>query len=198
MGKPVPPLQEFLDVVNAIYGLHCDCLHGLALVRKQIASSQEVLVRDNPGMTIDDLDRKHFLYGDGDPRSPNTKIRHKTTQGQFKARNAKGGQNEQLLGNLCLVLLYQYWEDFYRGLIADSVGMKKKDLLVPVMGDVHRLRRSIVHHGSIALPDVESCEVLKWFHADEAILIDEPKFRQMIDEIRLQVAEFAPGHLGPP
>lgn len=44
-----------------------------------------------------------------------------------------------------------------------------KKLAIPVLGDLRRLRKSIDHHNGIALPEVEKCEVYKWFNKDDAI-----------------------------
>ena len=63
---------------------------------------------------------------------------------------------------MSLISIYQYWEDYFRSKIANYLYLKdKSDLKSPIMGDVRRLRVSIIHHKGIALKDVERCEILK-------------------------------------
>jgi hypothetical protein len=51
------------------------------------------------------------------------------------------------------------------------------------MGDIRLLRRSIVHHGGIALRDVERCELLQWFKEGDLIYLDFDMFKTMVGHI---------------
>jgi hypothetical protein len=88
---------------------------------------------------------------------------------------------------MSLILIYQYWEDQFRPKIANELGINKKDLIEPIMGDLRRLRRSIIHHGGIALKDIEKCEILTWFKEGDVIFIDELKFKEIIKNIKLMI-----------
>ena len=97
--------------------------------------------------------------------------------------------NYRFLGNMALVGLYQYWEGQHRSNVAASVGLQKDDLKAPIMGDLRLLRISIIHHGGIALKDVERCEILKWFSEGDEIFLDEEKFKEIIFYVKSMLAD---------
>ena len=84
---------------------------------------------------------------------------------------------------MCLVDLYTYWEDHYRAQVAAALSMEKEAIRVPVFGDVRHIRQSIVHHRGIALPEVEKCQVLKWFQEGDRIAVSTSQFRQLAREV---------------
>ncbi|MCX6120975.1 MAG: hypothetical protein NTX44_05105 [Ignavibacteriales bacterium] len=184
-------IEQFLDVVHSIYGVYLDSIRGFYTVRKEFIEGQQKslsLFKDSPElMTIEHLDSIDFMYGKGNPNLPGSVILHRCTQGEYKQRNDKGGNNYKFIGNMCIVSIYQYWEDYYRSEIANSLGLKKEALLVTVMGDLRILRRSIVHHNGIALQDIDKCEVLKWFKYNNNIFIDELKMEEIVFHIQSQL-----------
>ena len=50
---------------------------------------------------------------------------HETTIGEYKRRNEDGGQNWVFLANVCLVGIYQYWEDHFRKEIASALAEER-------------------------------------------------------------------------
>ncbi len=55
------------------------------------------------------------------------------------------------LGRQWVVTIYSLWETSYRKRFAPDAGLlDEHELVVPVMGDLKRLRNDIVHHGGIA------------------------------------------------
>jgi hypothetical protein len=79
---------------------------------------------ENP--SVEYLDSLPFSYGKGDPNSPDAVVQHVTTQGTYKKRNAGNGENHRFIGNLCLISIFQFWEDYYRARIAKSLGPRKR------------------------------------------------------------------------
>jgi len=134
-----------------------------------------------------------MIYGKGDPNAPEATELHRCTQKEYKERNSENGLNFQFLGNMALVSLYQYREDYHRGQVATGLGIKKNELTAPIMGDLRLIRMSIIHHAGIALKDVEKCELLKWYKEGDLIFIDKSKFedviyhvKNMLNELRLK------------
>ena len=81
------------------------------------------------------------------------------------------------------MLIYQYWEDHYRGIIAECLGKQKNEIKVPLFGDLRDLRRSIIHNHGRAIPEVEHSEVLIWFKEGDPIQLTQDMFGQMVDEV---------------
>ena len=192
-------LEQFTKVVDSIYGVYLDSTQGLDLVRKRIDETQqttlEKLRSTHPDLaTIEYLDSAAMMYGKGDPSESDAVLLHRCTQAEFKSRNDGGGDNFRFMANVCLVALYQYWEDFFRGEIASSLGAAKNDITAPVMGDIRFLRQSIIHNGGIAIGEVERCLVLKWFNRGDVIYLDAEKFEKLVVEVKRFIQEFADSH----
>jgi hypothetical protein len=182
-------LEQFTNVVDSIYGVYLDSTQGFQLVRKQIDETQQKTI-EKFGATqpefanIEYLDRAAMLYGKGDPNEPDAVLLHRCTQAEFKARNEKGGNNFRFVANVCLVALYQYWEDFFREQIATSLGVAKNDIVSPVIGDIRYFRQSIIHNDGIAIREVEKCVVLKWFNRGDVLYLDPDKFETLVFEVK--------------
>ena len=177
-------IMEFRQNVHSILGVFLDGTMGLGLLRKHFDKVQREALRLVDDLDVSSLDATDFLYGKGDPNSPDAIILHKAKQADFKARIQQGSKNETFLGNMCLVMIYQYWEDHYRLKIAKALGMEDKDdLKCAIMGDVRHLRRSIIHNNGIAVPEVNNCELLKWFAPGDHIMIDQSNLEELVQHI---------------
>ena len=182
-------IDDFEKVVDYIYGVYLDATTGFRKVlegfKKSQTDSLAVLKETHPELaTIDYLDSVHMIYGKGNPNLPEAVELHRCTQKEYKERNSENGLNFRFLGNMALVSLYQYWEDFHRAQIADELGMEKTDLKAPIIGDLRLIRISIIHHAGIALKEIENCELLKWYKEGDEIFIDKAKFEDIIYQIQ--------------
>lgn len=184
--KALELLSEFYQAVDSIYGVYLHSTHGLCLLKKEYVATQRLTVKmlekTNPKLAnIEHLDTLPAMYGKGDPNKPGSVMLHTCSQGELKARNEEGGANHRFIANMCLVSIYQYWEDHYRKEIALALGQDKEDS--DIMGDIRRLRKSIIHHKGVALREVRNCKILKQFNEGDQIFIDKKMFEQIIYEI---------------
>ena len=101
----------------------------------------------------------------------------------FKARNAPDGENARLMANVCLVAIYQWWEERFRPNIAEFMSRDSKEIASPVMGDLRLIRISIIHGKGKAKPNIKNCQILQWFREGEEIAITQALFREMIIQI---------------
>jgi|SRR5271157_3085774 len=135
-----------------------------------------------------------MYFGKGNPNI-SLEILHFCTIAEWKARNAPGGANFKAIGNLCLILIYQYWEDHYRSKIARQLGITRNEIAINIMGDLRILRRSIIHHHAVAENDIEKCQIINWFKIGDEIFLTEEQFEIVIRHIRQGTEEFATQHL---
>jgi hypothetical protein len=182
-------LQEFMSIIDSIYGVYLDSTMGFHLIGSQqlVTQLQSVarLRETNPELASTEyLDSCAMIFGRGNPNNPDAVELHRCTQGEHKSRNEKGGKNYSFIANMCLASIYQYWEDHYREELATSVGKSKNEIMSPIMGDIRRLRVSIIHNNGIAISDIEKCEILMWFKHGEAITLDQHQFETVILEIK--------------
>ncbi len=174
---------EFLQKVYGIYGLYLDCTFGFSSIINLVNKAQKEICKNNK-VRIVDFNKKNFHYGRGKPDSKDSYVMHISEIGEVKERNKKEGENFKNIANLCLVLIYQYWENYYRERIANDIGLEKaKDLELDIFGDIKILRESIIHHGAIVLDKVKEFKMLKWFKEGDKIEIDSKKFERIIYHI---------------
>ena len=173
-------INGFRSAVDDVYGVFLDGTQGFGLVVRDYDRHRKQAMGMVPGTTAQDLDRSRFFYGVGAPGTPDAYPLHVCTQAEYRSRNDKDGKNHVVLANMCLVLVYQYWEDRYRKAIADELGIDKNELVLDIMGDLRILRNSIVHHDAVALGDVAKCRVLTGFAPGQPIKISKKKFEEIV------------------
>lgn len=188
------PINEFENILDNLYGVYLDSITGFKLVKQETINSQngtiDLFKPTNPSLAnIEYLDSLPFEYGEGHPEHSSLKL-HVCTQGERKQRNSESGDNFLFIGNMCLVSIYQYWQDEYRKKIAQKKRVSPEDLSSDIMGDIRWLRNSIIHHRGIAQKPVEKCKILKWFKEGDEIFIDYEKMKKLFGEIKLQLNEW--------
>ena len=92
-----------------------------------------------------------------------------------------------MIAHLCVTQIYQYWEDYYRGLFAQSLDVSKNDLALDIFGDLRLFRHSILHHRAIALPEIERCKILRWFKDGEEIILTEEQIQTIIYNVKTEL-----------
>jgi hypothetical protein len=182
-------LTAFDGVVDAIYGVYLDATMAFQRLTEQIAGyelqvRQLLEARDPQLADTYDIETMRFIHGKGKPDDPQAEVLHECTLQELKRRNSPSGTNYKFIGNMCLVSLYHFWEEYYRETIAESLGIEKDDVTSPVMGDIRHLRHSIIHHDAIAIDDVSKCQVLCWFKPGDDILLDKNLFRELVTKLK--------------
>ena len=181
-------LAEFRIAIGGVVALYHDSRVGYVLAEKRTLKVQQKmmgLMPDDQGAnSIEALNERSYIHGMGEAWGANSKVRHQSTQGEFKERNREGGANHYLIGNLCVVAIYQYWEDEFRNAIATELGVPREDLKSPVFGDLRLLRNAILHNRALGTHDLEKCQLFFWFKEGDAIAIDEEKFDELAEAIQ--------------
>ena len=188
-------MSEYWSTVDSIYGIYLDASQGFWAARQRHINEQKFTIRQlkrtSPERAnLEYLDNLQYLYGEGDPRSPDSVVLYKCSQGEFKTRNEKNGSNYRFMANMCLITIYHYWEDEYRKRIACALGKKKNQIVSDIMGDIKRLRNSVVHNNAFAKDSIEKYKILKWFNKGDEIFIDWNMFKEIMGYINSFVREF--------
>lgn len=179
--------MEYANKVDQIYGLYLDATKGFTHNVEFINRIQKDSTNRNPKLTIEYLDTVPFAYGIGHPADVNMVLQHETTQGNYKKRNGDNGANVIVLGHLCIVQLYSYWEDNYRSKIAESMNVKKTELSSDIFGDIRHYRNSIIHHSGIALKEIKKCKLLKWFNEGDQIVLNKNHIQDVIFHVKNEI-----------
>jgi hypothetical protein len=101
---------------------------------------------------------------------------------EVKKRNKHEGENSKFIGSMCIVIMFSYWEHYYRGKIAKAYGSPDaKNIHDDFWGDMRRLRNDIVHNKS-KCKESENTKLLCWFKKNEDIVITQNKMRNVFLE----------------
>jgi hypothetical protein len=183
--------EEFIAKVELIYSIYRDCRNAFVLTLKDFKQQQETMLKEFESQgkhwTIEDLDKKKYHYGVREGKSGKISSAASFTQGEWKEKIGENGSNVNHIGNICLVMIYQYWEDKYREEIAISKGMNNGELNSNLFGDIRYLRNSIIHNNGRANDDVDKCKILRWFRANDQIIIDANKMDLLIAYIKDEI-----------
>ncbi len=178
--------DQFMRVVDDIYGLYLDCTIGFDSWLEEINNVQkDTSIKTR--IPLEELDKRNLVYGKGNPNLPNSYPLHKKSQGEVKERIKKDGKDYYDIAALCLVLIYQYWDEYYRLKFADEHRVEKNKIKWNIMGDLRLFRQSIIHNRGIAILDINKCKILKWFKAGELININSHQFEEIVNNIKKSV-----------
>ena len=93
-------------------------------------------------------------------------------------RSLPSRQNERYIVNMFIVHVFQVWECAFRPAVARLLNIPTKELRVPIMGDLCKIRNSLLHNGGVANSDCDRCEVIKDFrHGDKIVITSELLWR---------------------
>ncbi len=181
--------QEFVDRVHSIHGLYIDIVEGFIRWRNENQAEQNKLVQriktehgpDHPN--VRDPDSIPIIYSQNWPEDRHFNVLHRSTLGDVLCRLGADGEDYRLTANVCIVMIYQWWEDEYRGRIADYLHRPKSEIRCDIMGDLRHLRSSIIPKNGLAVDEVSGCKVLKWFKPGDTIVLTRERFTQLIDAI---------------
>lgn len=180
--------DEFVRVVDQLYGLYLDAVSGFHKLADEITNAQTDAAQQL-GLSIEELDARQMYVGRGDPNDPTSIVQHTTTQGEFKARNRRSGSNEIRLAQLLIVLIFQYWETGHRAEVAAALGLaEKSELLLPLLGDLRLLRHNVIHHRGVVTCDTpRRLEVLRGFVEGETIALSELEAEQLVRRVKAEI-----------
>ena len=181
-------LDEFLSISRDIISVYFDAINGfkenLEWMKKNQIKSIELFKKESTDITVEELDKAAFMYGDGDPNKGMPEIFHYATQKEYKTRNQPTDRNYRFIGNMCLITIYQFWEDNYREKLAATFSIKKNAIKSDLFGDIGIIRNSIIHNNSIASSKASKCKLLKWFKPGDHIFINQDMLKTILRNIQ--------------
>jgi len=188
--------NELYEFWKRLHGLYLDSAVGFFLVHQKISKEQS-FIREwlkDPEVTSENFqDTCQFSYDKIFSGSFCASSIHQVTQGEVKNRNKPGGANFVLLGQMCVVGFYDYWNEYLRkeyaiarGLLDPSEKNKKKiDKILAdkvsddFWGDMGYLRNSIVHNKGYVSSKIKSFKFIKWFKQGEEINLSPEMMRKI-------------------
>lgn len=189
--------EEFTERWRKLQALYLDAAAGFELIRRHVEADQARARSFVSGTELDSeafQDTRRFSYAEIFAGSFVTSAIHEARQGEVKQRNAPDGDNYVMLGQLCLVSFYDFWNDYLRreyavakGYLApDEANRETIDRILAqhvkhdLWGDIRLLRQGIVHNGGIATGDVTRGKLIEWFAPGERIALTPTHMRELL------------------
>ena len=172
-------LKEFETKVEEINGLYIDSNVAIMMYNKYINAAMK---KSSNESTVS--------MGPNDPNDPNKIIQHETTVGVLKERTKKRGQDIRVITNLCLIAIYQLWEDEYRSRISLLLGNKdKSSLKSDLFGDLGIIRSAIIHNNSKKISKFSKLKILLYMKDRKKIYFTENEFDKLIELIKKEISK---------
>ena len=180
---------DYVVTVDELYGHYLDSTSGFDAIARSFGKIKSESVLDSPDGNVND--ESAFFIGRGSPNDPTNRMLHRTTVGEFKKRNARGGHNHVRAAQLLVVLIYEYWNSEHRANIAASLNLKnQKELKVPYIGDLRLLRNDVIHHrGILQKKTVRKLEVISGLSAGCELTLDGEAVESMVREVKSAMDE---------
>jgi hypothetical protein len=193
--------EEFGKFVESLHALYIDSVIGFRVLHRHLLEHRNQMksVLGESELSSDEfqdsclIDYKQLCGEEFNLESTEPFMK----QGEVKKRTAPNGTNYILLGRLCVVQAYTYWEKYLRKEIAIARGVLdsqkhtedeeikeilKKHVFCDFWGDMGKLRRAVIHNKGIV---DEKTKTLTWFKPGDPVNLDYEKmraiFRQMAD-----------------
>lgn len=188
--------DEFTKFWKRLQSFYLDAAVGFAYVRGHIEKEQKQLRSYVRGTELDAEKFQNtlsFSYDQIFSGAFCTSTIHGATRGEAKARNLPSGTNFTILGQLCLVTFYDFWNDYLRREYVIAKGKldanETEEKIVKaalrehashdLWGDIKHLRASVVHNNGIATSDVARCKLIKWFKPGDPIRLTPEHMRTL-------------------
>ncbi len=83
------------------------------------------------------------------------------------------GFYQTIIAGSTIVMIYNLWEDNYRGIFAKCLGYQNKnDLKNSLFGDLGKIRNAIIHNNYERTSDIDKLEILKSLFPNNEFILD--------------------------
>jgi hypothetical protein len=175
-------LMDFVYFTNSVYGTYLDAsmaIGNLSMSYMEFHKAHmERLEGSGQAITPERLNPVVVYNGGTDEQE---RALHQTTLVDIIQRNAIDGRHMQFLARMCVVALYQFWEENCRRRLKSVTG---KWVTHDTFGELRHLRRSVIHRQGRALPELASCKALPRFAPDAEIVLNHAAMEQIVNAVK--------------
>jgi hypothetical protein len=178
-------VQCYCRDVDQVHGIFLDGTMAMGELARQYiqlhTAHLDKLQDDDRPIRLDEIDPTVVYMGQVD-NAP-TEL-HSTTLDSLITRNMPSGDNWVFLGQMCIVQIYQLWEDHYRQRLAHALGVAKSEIQAEVFGELKGLRNSIIHHGGRAKPSIANLRILRSFPVGDMVALGPHDMRDLVAAVK--------------
>lgn len=173
-------LIKYYDYLGTLY----DCIFGL---NKLIQNPEEMLYIKKDDAINRNFKKMHeyakvFSF---QGEVGNLDTLNYVTSGPDIFRRIISQQDGTFLAKMFIVHIFELWDHLYRKKIAEILGVTKNEIKIPILGDICKLRNSIIHNNGYGTKDLNKCEIIKHFKYKDQIIITS----KILWEIKLELSK---------
>lgn len=162
---------EFIEMLNDLAGNHAMALSGIAITQQSLSA---VKLKNQ-------TDESMNLVGYTDESTGQSIYWQRWQLNQIPDLLDPDGPVFRSIGQQWVVTLVAQWNEHFRQLFADALGLKVEQVVDPAMGDMNKLRNDILHHRGIATDrNAGRCQQ-RWFEPGEPIHVMPVHIVQLMD-----------------
>ena len=185
--------EQYCTHYQQLHAFYHDAVAGFVWFKEKVASDQEIERARYRGSEIDSdefWNSKRLAYENIFGQDFVASGLHVGTLMEARSRNEPGGNNFTTLANVCIVSFYDFWNDYLRREYCMAKGYHdgtdeelREHASFDLWGDIRHLRTSIVHHRSIAIAEIGSCKIIKYFQPDDPISMSPEQMSAIFHEL---------------
>jgi hypothetical protein len=194
-ASPLDVCEQFCRFADRIHGTYLDATMGMggmsSWYMKMDRERWKEFEQAKESFTWD-VFNPEIVYG-GTVRGKQGEL-HRTRLHDIIARNSPGGSNWVFLALMCVVGLYQIWDEHFRGALAQAMGMKSDELRADIFGELRHLRNSIIHRQGYASAEVAQAKLTRAFPEDTPIVMEPQDLHDITDLVKEAAREVVRDH----
>ena len=177
--------EEYCRFVDRIHGTYLDATLAMGTMARWYMDSSraqwDALEKEGKPVTWEHLNPA-VVYS-GTVRGEETEL-HSASLQEVIARNVVDGSNWQFLGLMCVVGIYQIWDEHFRGQIAAALGVTPHDLKADIFGEIRELRKCIIHRRGYASERVAKAVLTRPFPEGAPITLVPQDLHDIADRVK--------------
>lgn len=166
--------------LNEIHGLYLDSISGFSLINQYLETESNELVRLIGEVDLELLNERsisHKRFFGSDFAASGI---HHPTVAELRSRTAINDHNYDMVGKMCIVYLFSFWEMNLRKRIAKAKTIDVKDVIYDYWGDLRLLRNFIVHSSQKTRNELKKSKIFKMWDNDDEVIVTVEYFRRIL------------------
>jgi hypothetical protein len=184
---------EYLERVSGIYGVWVELSHAMEVFCDQYSKWQGDLIRlhSEGKLPLESFD-PNFNVSFPQIADGVGVIKHSARVEDAIGKNSPGGPNRIYLSGMCVVTMFDLWENSYRDRIEGALGLQQDELKLDVMGELRHIRNSFLKHRFTGTERTARNKLLRAFEPNEPIGFSDDEMDNVVNVIREQVRAAVP------
>jgi hypothetical protein len=182
LAEVISAVGEYAATIDRVARLYHGSAQGLTRA-KPVAEEQQVALEAL-------LDSLSAAYAASPRTNPSSIDVDTPPPADGVPHDRRAASDSTFLTQLCLVMLFDYWEGEYRRRIARALGMKRKELTAPIMSDMELIRDDVIHRrGVVSTTTAGELQVIQGLQEGQHVAFAGDGFDDVLTSVRTYLDE---------